>query len=316
MKARFPFSASMVVLCLVKIFCFSGYVTAFNQRHAGVARNGVKTRVVKFASISTLPSESAIAAIVTCPLVNLNAKSGVPGASMVSLSTSSPSSLPTTMVATASAPFLQQMKKWVASHGIQGLSLASSLNIFNLASSYAPSLSGLLVCLIYQVHFNRIFRTIHTLQSFVHARLHWKPPADWKASPLAFLASRGWLLGVVLWFNYAVVLTSIVMCRMGLIQQSAAIEGRVRSLLSAVSYSLYAARILDEAKSLFFVPRLFSSVSILSRRRRQQYVVDRSLSVVLWLLEALLLCDLLSKFLRIPLANTLAFGGVTGLVMG
>ena len=77
-------------------------------------------------------------------------------------------------------------------------------------------------------------------------------------------------------------------------------------------YALYISNFIDLFKTKFlhvFLPNL-------SENRRQSYVVNRSTSVVIWVVGVLVACEMVSTFLHVPLSSTLAFGGVGGLAIG
>lgn len=46
------------------------------------------------------------------------------------------------------------------------------------------------------------------------------------------------------------------------------------------------------------------------------YFLNRSTSVVIWIVGVLIVCEMFSTFFRVPLSSTLAFGGVGGLAIG
>jgi MscS family membrane protein len=45
-------------------------------------------------------------------------------------------------------------------------------------------------------------------------------------------------------------------------------------------------------------------------------VINRFSSVVVWILGTLIVCDMISAFLHVPLKSTLAFGGFGGIAVG
>lgn len=107
--------------------------------------------------------------------------------------------------------------------------------------------------------------------------------------------------------NYIVQIFVIILGKLGLRQRS-----DFPSLVARVAYALYATQVIDMFKSRFlttFFPKLAES-------RRQSYVVNRASSVVIWLVGALIACEMVSTFLKVPLSTFITFGGFAGLALG
>jgi len=83
-------------------------------------------------------------------------------------------------------------------------------------------------------------------------------------------------------------------------------------ILSRLSYLFYFANFVDLFKAKF-VHLFFPSMT---EDRRKNYVFNRSVSVVLWVINFLIACEMISTYLKVPLSSTLAFGGVGGVAIG
>ena len=141
--------------------------------------------------------------------------------------------------------------------------------------------------------------------------LFWKKlsigvPYEYSKSILGFAEHRSMLFLKLLGGNYFVKLSSLILARLGF-----RIRSDFPSLVSSVSYSIFAAHFLDLFKTEF-LPTFFPSIN----DRRQRYVVNRSFSVAIWVIAVLVVCEMFSIYFKVPLSSTLAFGGVGGLALG
>lgn len=83
-------------------------------------------------------------------------------------------------------------------------------------------------------------------------------------------------------------------------------------LMASLLYIAYGAYFVNEVKKEY----LTTWVPSLQEDRRRSYIIDRSSSVVLWILAIFSCIECISAFLKIPLSSTLAFGGIGGLAFG
>lgn len=99
-------------------------------------------------------------------------------------------------------------------------------------------------------------------------------------------------------------------------QQTPDIGWRVREdsarLLASLLYIAYGAFFINEVKKQY----LPAWVPSLQEDKRRSYIIDRSSSVVLWILAIFSCIECISAFLKVPLSSTLAFGGIGGLAFG
>jgi hypothetical protein len=168
-----------------------------------------------------------------------------------------------------------------------------------LSSIYA---GDLFLFAMFQLSYRKILRWAHRLQVFSWRLLSMGAPQEWEKSILRFLDDRAGLLSKVLGCNYLVKIGVLVLNKLGF-----HIRSDFPILLSRVAYALYAAHFVDIFKSKF-LHNLFPN---LSENRRQSYVVNRSTSVVIWVVGILVACEMVSTYAHVPLSSTLAFGGET-----
>ena len=160
---------------------------------------------------------------------------------------------------------------------------------------------------LFQLSHKRTLRLAHKLQIIVWRVLSMGQVLTFNKSILGFLEERATLLSKVMGCSYIVKLTCMLLGKLGFHMRA-----DLPILLSKVMYALYISNFIDLFKTKFlhmFLPNL-------SENRRQSYVVNRSTSVVIWVVGVLVACEMVSTFLRVPLSSTLAFGGVGGLAIG
>ena len=175
----------------------------------------------------------------------------------------------------------------------------------SLFSSIYPG--DLFLFALFQLSHKRTLRLAHKLQIIVWKVLSMGQVLSFNKSILGFLEERATLLSKVMGCSYIVKLTCMVLSKLGFHMRP-----DLPILLSKVMYALYISNFIDLFKTKFlhmFLPNL-------SENRRQSYVVNRSTSVVIWIVGILVACEMVSTFLRVPLSSTLAFGGVGGLAIG
>lgn len=161
--------------------------------------------------------------------------------------------------------------------------------------------------LFFYVFYKRSLRIAHSFQKYLWTFLSLGTPYEWNKSVLGFLEERCGLLMKLIGCNYVAKIVVIILGKLGL-----RIRNDFPQLLARVSYALYVTNFVDMFKSRFlhtFWPKLAES-------RRQSYVVNRSSSVVIWVVGVIIACEMVSTYLKVPLSSTLAFGGFGGLALG
>ena len=179
------------------------------------------------------------------------------------------------------------------------------LVVRGLFSSIYPG--DLFLFALFQLSHKRTLRLAHKLQIIACKVLSMGQVLTFNKSILGFLEERATLLSKVMGCSYIVKLTCMILGKLGFHMRA-----DLPILLSKVMYALYISNFIDLFKTKFlhmFLPNL-------SENRRQSYVVNRSTSVVIWMVGILVACEMVSTFLRVPLSSTLAFGGVGGLAIG
>ena len=179
------------------------------------------------------------------------------------------------------------------------------LVVRGLFSSIYPG--DLFLFALFQLSHKRTLRLAHKLQIIAWKVLSMGQVLTFNKSILGFLEERATLLSKVMGCSYIVKLTCMILGKLGFHMRA-----DLPILLSKVMYALYISNFIDLFKTKFlhmFLPNL-------SENRRQSYVVNRSTSVVIWMVGILVACEMVSTFLRVPLSSTLAFGGVGGLAIG
>lgn len=164
------------------------------------------------------------------------------------------------------------------------------------------------VLVVYHLTYSMNLRYLHHLQTLLWQRLKWGTPLPWKDSMLGFVEERGGMLGRIMLGSY---LMSLVFKCLPLLKITS-VRQDIPTFVSRVALSLFAIDFADKFINQF-LPVL---VPHLAENRRQLYVFRRSLTVLIWLVGSLMVCEMISTFLRIPMASILAFGGVGGLAIG
>jgi small-conductance mechanosensitive channel len=165
----------------------------------------------------------------------------------------------------------------------------------------------LFVYLFFRLTYSKMLRTAHKAQTLVWSILALGRPLEWNKSILGFAEENCALLTKLMGGNYMVGVVVTLLQKLGF-----RINDGFPILVSKVVYTFYIANFIDLFKAKYltvFMPNL-------SESRRQSYVVNRSISVVLWIVAFLTACEMVSTFLKVPLSSTLAFGGVGGLAIG
>jgi hypothetical protein len=188
----------------------------------------------------------------------------------------------------------------------------TSTHAYNLLAHVFQSICNkhLYVLVLYHVTYSMNLRALHRLQTHIWQRLGWGKPLPWKDSILGFIEERGILLGKIMLANY---LTTVVCQLLPLLRVSAlhtmidaSMYAHIPAFVSKLSLSLFTINFLD----LFVNQFLPVIVPTVAENRRQLYVIRRSWTVLIWLLGSLVVCEMVSTFLGIPMASILAFGGV------
>jgi small-conductance mechanosensitive channel len=210
-------------------------------------------------------------------------------------------------VSSSAVSFPTKLKEWSV------LPLSVSQNTFRsiptpvktLASSIYPV--HLSVYVFFQYYSSSLLRSLYQLQLLLWKFFSLPAPYPWDSSILGFVEERCSLFSKLIGFNYFVKISCLLLGQVGF-----RIASDFPSLLSRLSYMLFFVHFLDQFKS-YFLKSYFPSVS---ENRRQNYIVNRSLSFAIWVIGGLTGLEMVSSFLKVPLSSTLAFGGVGGLVLG
>lgn len=169
------------------------------------------------------------------------------------------------------------------------------------------SIKELLLFIVFRFSFSRALKLSHRLQKVAWNVLAFGKPLEWEKSILGFVEERCDLLATLMGCNYVIKVVISLLKRIGF-----RINSGFAVLFAKIAYTYFAANVIDLFKTRYlknFVPTLRES-------RRQSYVVNRSLSVTIWFVAFLSICEMVSTFLQVPLSSTLAFGGVGGLAIG
>ena len=194
--------------------------------------------------------------------------------------------------------------------------IMNSYPIVKLLSITPPIIKGfmkyiypgeLILLILFQLTFSKVLRFAHKTQGWIWKLLEKGSPVEWNSSILGFIEARCSALSNLMTCNYIAKLICLILAKLGL-----NIRSDVPNLLSNISYTLFMAQFLDRFKAQFlrtFFPKVGES-------RRSSYMVNKLSSVVIWTIGGLIVCEMLSAFLKVPLSSTLAFGGVGGLAVG
>lgn len=194
--------------------------------------------------------------------------------------------------------------------------IMNSYPIVKLLSITPPMIKGfmkyiypgeLILLILFQLTFSKVLKFAHKTQGWIWKLLEKGSPVEWNSSILGFIEARCSALSNLMTCNYVAKLICLILAKLGL-----NIRSDVPNLLSNISYTLFMAQFLDRFKAQFlrtFFPKVGES-------RRSSYMVNKLSSVVIWTIGGLIVCEMLSAFLKVPLSSTLAFGGVGGLAVG
>ena len=183
--------------------------------------------------------------------------------------------------------------------------LLTPLPLQNLLNIIYPE--DLIMMLVFRTLYARFLKVAHNMQIIIWQTAHLEPPNKWSNSILGFMYERSHMLSKLITFNYCAKVACAVLSRLGF-----QIHADLPDLLSRLSYALFLSHFVDLFKTQFlqtFFPKV-------SESKRQSYIINKSASVVIWTIGALVACEMVSTFLKVPLSSTLAFGGVGGLAVG
>jgi len=169
------------------------------------------------------------------------------------------------------------------------------------------ALGDFFVFILFQLTYRRAARWAHQLQIISWKWLALGTPLEFKKSMLGFAEERGGLLAKIMGCNYLVKMFVRVLQKLGF-----RVDAGLPILLSKIAYTMYAINFIDLFKSQF----LHTFFPSLAENRRQSYVVNRSTSVIIWVMGVLAACEMVSTYFKVPLSSTLAFGGVGGIALG
>lgn len=165
----------------------------------------------------------------------------------------------------------------------------------------------LFLFILFKLSYRRAARMAHQLQIFSWKWLAFGKPYEFKKSILGFAEERGALLARIMGGNYLIKMLVRSLQKLGF-----RIDAGLPILMSKIAYTLYAINFIDLFKSQF----LHTFFPNLAENRRQSYVVNRSTSVIIWVIGVLAACEMVSTYFKVPLSSTLAFGGVGGIALG
>mmetsp|Transcript_26634 Transcript_26634/g.44514 ORF Transcript_26634/g.44514 Transcript_26634/m.44514 type:complete len:891 (+) Transcript_26634:51-2723(+) len=194
--------------------------------------------------------------------------------------------------------------------------IMGSAPMVKLAASTPPLLKGflknvypwdLVMLILFQLTHKKFLKFAHKTQRIAWKWASFGEPQPWDKSILGFVCERCSSLSKVLAATYMVKVGCMVLARLGL-----GISADFPGLISRIVVTIFVAQFVDKFKSKFlrtFFPKVGES-------RRQSYIVNKTTSVAIWTVGVLVVCEMLSVFLKVPLSSTLAFGGVGGLALG
>lgn len=181
-------------------------------------------------------------------------------------------------------------------------------NVLPLALRALINPRDLLLFLTTRLLYRKACRALHAFHQFL-----WKrggildEPRPYEDSVLGFMEPK---LGTLTSFIGVTYIINVVLSLL------VDIGWRVRAdsgrLMASLLYIAYGAYFVNEVKKQY----LTSWVPSLQEDRRRSYIIDRSSSVVLWILATFSCIECVSSFLKVPLSSTLAFGGFGGLAFG
>jgi small-conductance mechanosensitive channel len=178
-------------------------------------------------------------------------------------------------------------------------------HVFSLVNFINPS--ELALVMLFKFTYTSVLKAAHSIQTLVYKTLYSTVPLEYDKSILGFVHERSTILVQLMTFNYFAKLAYALLRTLGL-----DVPPQFSSLVSRVSYVLFMAQAVDLFISRFlrvFFPKIGES-------KRQSYIVNKTASVLVWTVGALVASEMLSSYLKIPLTSTLAFGGVGGLTIG
>lgn len=181
-------------------------------------------------------------------------------------------------------------------------------NVLPLALRALINPRDLLLFLTTRLLYRKACRALHAFHQFL-----WKrggildEPRPYEDSVLGFMEPK---LGTLTSFIGVTYIINVVLSLL------VDIGWRVRAdsgrLMASLLYIAYGAFFVNEVKKQY----LTTWVPSLQEDRRRSYIIDRSSSVVLWVLATFSCIECVSSFLKVPLSSTLAFGGFGGLAFG
>jgi small-conductance mechanosensitive channel len=115
------------------------------------------------------------------------------------------------------------------------------------------------------------------------------------------------VLARLMGFNYIAELSCELLFSIGF-----RIRADFPTLISRVSYALFLTQFIDLFTKKFttqYLPQVKDN-------KRQQYVLTKATSFLIWLVGGLVACEMIATYMRVPLSSILAFGGIGGLALG
>ncbi len=185
-------------------------------------------------------------------------------------------------------------------------------SIRHLIMSVYPS--DLLFFIVFQLSFAPLLRLSYYFQTLTWKVLGLGKPNPWEESILGFVEEKSHLLSKLIGLNYLLKVLWVVLTQLGLVGSLTGMPNQkfFINLISRISYTLYLVHFIDHFKSQF----LKTFIPSVAENRRQNYIMSRSLSVIIWIVGALICGEMISSHFQTPLSSVLAFGGVGGIVLG
>ena len=181
-------------------------------------------------------------------------------------------------------------------------------NVLPLALRALINPRDLLLFVTTRLLYRKACRALHAFHQFLWKRVGiLDEPRPYEDSVLGFMEPKLGTLTSFIGVTYVINVVLSLLIDIG--WRVRADSGR---LMASLLYIAYGAFFVNEVKKQY----LTTWVPSLQEDRRRSYIIDRSSSVVLWILATFSCIECISAFLKVPLSSTLAFGGIGGLAFG
>ena len=181
-------------------------------------------------------------------------------------------------------------------------------NVLPLALRALINPRDLLLFVTTRLLYRKACRALHAFHQFLWKRVGiLDEPRPYEDSVLGFMEPKLGTLTSFIGVTYVINVVLSLLIDIG--WRVRADSGR---LMASLLYIAYGAFFVNEVKKQY----LTTWVPSLQEDRRRSYIIDRSSSVVLWILATFSCIECISAFLKVSLSSTLAFGGIGGLAFG